>query len=209
MPAQSIQPNEFLLKSINDEVKFSEITLKQDETWSGYMHFYNDWGESSQLTLNKLTNTINNDIKNKIKETKIGQNYDLAEKSFIQKMNAEAINFDYKTLCEVYNCFEANPQTVKETYDFFKGNKNLEQGTYQLILLVYKDSEQKPFYHEGFSFTLYENNIDDIYNDADTYKYGFGIYPFIKRGSYNTIYIKQGIEDNKAVSNAIGACNNK
>jgi hypothetical protein len=69
---------------------------------------------------------------------------------------------------------EADDNLVKDAVAFFKENFKLEIGNYHLLVAL-KKNEDSILAIKGFSFTIYESQIQALKSHIDDYKVGVGI----------------------------------
>jgi len=135
------------------ELPLSEIPLRPNERWSGYLHFFD---------ANSLTKEIQARQKNAI----IGIKDDIEKKLRTQQLVPTSAP----------SLVEAEPSLVQETVDIIRTIRKLQLGDYEMFLVVYEDTNNTTIGLLGFDLTLFEKDIREIFEDVLDYKYGFGIY---------------------------------
>ncbi len=139
------------------QLPLSEIRLKPGEKWSGLLHLWDvgSWTKAVESNVKSVISKIRDNINSKIKsQNKEMQTIPLHERSLV----------------------EADQNLVQEALDIVKNLKRIEQGEYELLTAVYENVDQKPLKILGFDLTIFENDVRDVFEDTQEYKYGFGIH---------------------------------
>lgn len=158
----------YLTESLSSErqwqIPFSEIALKPDERWSKYIILADTYSYSKDI-----------EVKSKSLLLKIKEDFTKKESERNKKMADISI--------ENRPPIEIEPSLVSDALSIVDKVKKLQIGDYKLLVCAYDDpddkkNDKKPLAAKGYEFTLYHDQINDIFIDIDKeqYKYGYGLY---------------------------------
>lgn len=153
------------------ELPLPEIALKPGERWSGYLHFWD-------------TNAWSKAIQGKVKSIILRMRDDTTSKATIRDKAMESIPINSRPLVE------ADPSLMQEINDILKNLKKIEEGDYEMFVATYETTARSPLKTLGFDFTIFETDVQDIFEDTVDYKYGFGIHLPSSKTKYVQIYIR-------------------
>lgn len=142
---------------------FSEVALKPDERWSRY------------ITLAGI-DSYTKDIELKIKDLILKVKEDATKKE--RERNSKMAD----TPIEKRPPIEVDMIYVDDALKIVDKLKKIQVGDYKLLICAYddpddKEDDKKPLATKGFEFTLYPDQVNDIFKDIDKdqYKYGYGL----------------------------------
>jgi len=137
------------------ELPFPEIVLKPGERWSGYIHLWDTeaWAKAIERRVKSLISKIKDDISKKVAIHN-------TEMATVPQADRPLV--------------EADPKLVQEACDIVKELRSLEASDYELLVAAFDNPKRSPLKTLGFHFTLFEGDIDDIFEDIEDYRYGFG-----------------------------------
>ncbi|MGD0036287.1 MAG: hypothetical protein ABSC53_03220 [Bacteroidota bacterium] len=148
-----------------------EIALKPGEKWSAFFNFYDDalWSRDIQSKVSSIKSKFREDINAKVSERdKKMPNVPQNERPLV----------------------EADRVLVEEVLGIVRDLKRLEQAEYELIVAAFEQSENSPLSILGFDFTLFENDVREIFDDTSDYKFGYGIHLSSTKTKYVTINLR-------------------
>lgn len=157
----------YLTESLSSEkpwqLPFSEIALKPEERWSGYIILADSYSYSK-------------DIEMRIKGLILKVKEDATKKEMERNKNMANTPIEKRPPIEVDMTY------VNDALNIVDKLKKLQIGDYKLLICTYddpddKEDDKKPLATKGYEFTLYQDQVNDIFKDIDRdqYKYGYGL----------------------------------
>lgn len=137
------------------QLPLPEIVLKPGERWSGYVHLWDTetWGRATERRVKSLMVKIRDNISEKA-----------------AKRDKEMIDIPVGDRPLV----EADSHLIQEASDIVGDLRSLEATDYELLVAAFDDPKQSPLKSVGFNLTIFESDFDDIFEDIEDYRYGFG-----------------------------------
>lgn len=170
---------ESLLSGTQRNLPIAEIPLKPDERWSRYIILWDSYSYTKDVEtrIKNLLSKIKEDTTKKEKEKEMERNRQMTD-----------------TPIEKIPLIEVDPTLVNDALKIADELKKLKIGDYKLLICTYDDPEdkeddKKPLGKLGFEFTLYPDQVNDIFADIDKdrYKCGYGL--ILPRQLLNTVPI--------------------
>jgi hypothetical protein len=140
-------------------VTMPEIALKIGDRWSGYIQLYDNRAWTTDIE-HKLKTVIR-----KIKE-------DVSAKAIARD---DAIRINPKLTPPGEGLVDADQLLLNELVEIKNNLKKVVQGNYSLLVAAYEDSDGKPLKVLGFEFTLFKEDIGEVFENVDDWKHGYGI----------------------------------
>lgn len=168
------------------ELPLPEIALEPGERWSGYLHLWD---------IHSWTKAIESKFKTLMKQVKDDSDRNVAERD--TRTGATPVASP--------PTFEVSSHLMQDAHEILKGLKKLEAAEYELVIAVFENLSQAPLKILGFSLTLFDADILDIFEDVEDYRFGYGIGLPAKKTKFVLVNIRpKGEKESQDLFKSIG-----